>query len=185
MPQFNNTSKEGKIVLLIVMLFVILAVVTIALVVTERNSLRFLSPNQSFVTQKDKVVSHVSEAEKKEISEGKAKTIAGQVVSVDKNQRSIVIDEDPFGAHKETKVSTTKNTKISIIYESESADEQENEELEGEEQFSIGEDEMTEKSETDFDFIETGKMVEIYFAQRMDMESSSDLVAKEIVILPN
>ncbi|MEA2007024.1 MAG: hypothetical protein U9O20_02600 [Patescibacteria group bacterium] len=185
MSQVNNTSKEGKIVLLIVMFFVILAVVTIALVVTERNALRFLGPNQSFISEKDKVVSHVSEAEKREISEGKVKTIAGKVVSVDKNQRSIVIDEDPFGAHKETKVSTTKNTKISIIYETEDGDGQEAQQQEGEEQFSIGEDEMTEKSETDLDFVETGKMVEIYFAQRIDMENSTDLVAKEIVILPN
>jgi cytoskeletal protein RodZ len=185
MSQINNTNKEGKIVLLIVMLFVILAVVTIALVVTERNSLRFLSPNQSSISEKDKIVSHVSEAEKKEISEGLRRTIAGKVVSVDKDQRSIVIDEDPFGAHKETKISTTNKTKVSIIYESEGADEQVAQEQEGEEQLSFGEEEMTEKSETDFDFVETGKMVEVYFAQRMDVENSSELVAQEIVILPN
>lgn len=177
MSQINNSNKEAKLVLLFVMFFLLLALITIFFIVSERYIQKFFQHGQ--VVSLDAAGTINQEAEEKAMRAGLSRMIAGRIESIDKDQRSFVVNIDPYGDNKTYTILTANNTGYSMMYEDpidpEAIDE---EDFAG----NIREPEMIE---TEFEFIEVGRSAEVHFAQRMDLDTASKLVAQKIVILPN
>ena len=174
MSQTNKLSKEGKLALLFVIFFVLLALVTIVFVASECYVHKFFGHRQT--VSSDAVKALDQEREERAMRAGLSKMIAGRIESIDKDQKSFVVDIDPLGDHKTYVISTVNGTGYLMMANEDFTD-----------QATIGEEIIREPemTKTEFKFLEVGRSVEVHFVQRIDVDIASRLVAQKIVILPN
>lgn len=172
----KKEDKQGKIVLLLVMTFVILAVVVTVLATVQRGVLvKKINQNKAVLAEKSKealVEEHAAEL-------GWNKMIGGNLTKVDLASNMIEVDVDPHGTQQKYQIQFDKMTEVvrekRELIEA-NCDEQE--------------EDCVQEFKTSFEEVATidlaqGQLVQIHFPKRVDLENSKDLSAVKIVVLPN
>ena len=116
--------------------------------------------------------------DKKEIAaikRGEMKMLTGVIEDIKDDM--LVIDIDPLGKHKRYQIKVIDKTgyhlmKNEKVYEHHELDD------EGDPVYNI----ETNFTPSSFDSLEIGKMIEVHFKQRIDVDSAKELIARKIVI---
>jgi len=115
--------------------------------------------------------------EKKEIAaikNGLDKMIGGKIESIDKNEKSFVVDLDALGSHQRYTIHTTEKTEFKITYidtkiVDENAEETEDRAEETEAKFDANFDQLKEQVD-----------VQIEFSKRLDIDKEKKLTATKV-----
>lgn len=176
----KKEDRQGKIVLLLVMTFVILAVVITVFVTVQRGALvKKINQNKAVLAEKSKEAL----AEEHAAELGWNKMIEGNLTKVDLASNMIEVDVDPLGEKKRHKVQIDKGAKVFKETQQQSNEDDCGEGNENEDDCLAS---VKIFKETAFlKDLKEGQLVDVYFPKRTDLETESLPIAVEIVILPN
>ena len=123
--------------------------------------------------------------EKREIAailRGEKKLLEGIVKNIDEENKKLVIDIDPLGKQKKYSISIREDAKYFILENK--PIEYQVEQNSNEDEFP-GSDYITTITDAQFEYIELGQYIEVQFAQRVDIDSGVNLIAKKVTIIKN